>query len=273
MAVLRGPEHVFELANNSYYKLIGVGHRNIIGKPLIEALPEIKNQGFIELLNQVLLTGEPITRRDALVILQRDPMSTPEQRYVNFIYQPLIDADKRVSGVFVEGHDVTAEVIAKKQLIENEERLKEQSMWLEQQVQERTKALKELNQSLKISNENLQQFAHVASHDLKEPIRKIKTFSNRLQDEYRNLLPEKGNVFLDKILTATDRIYSMIEGVLSYSTMTEEEEPIEIVDLNEIFKSIEVDLEVLIQEKKSNFNYREIAETKRNLCIIVPAIL
>jgi len=127
--------------------------------------------------------------------------------------------------------------------------LKEQSNWLELQVQERTRALKELNHSLKLSNEDLQQFAHVASHDLKEPIRKIKTFSNRLYDDYRQILPEKGNNYLTKILSATDRMYSMVDGVLSYSTMASFSQPTQQVNLNEVMHHIQSDLEVLIQEK------------------------
>lgn len=131
---------------------------------------------------------------------------------------------------------------------------KEQSSWLESQVQERTRALKELNQSLKVSNEDLQQFAHVASHDLKEPIRKIKTFGNRLVDDYSQLLPEKANGFLNKILSATDRMYSMVEGVLSYSTMSATEQPAEPVDLNEVLRNIQTDLEVLIQDKNATIS-------------------
>jgi PAS domain S-box-containing protein len=129
--------------------------------------------------------------------------------------------------------------------------LKEQSNSLEQQVRERTKALEELNQSLKVSNEDLQQFAHVASHDLKEPIRKIKTYSNRLHDDCNNLLPEKGKSFLTKILSATDRMYSMIDGVLSYSTMAAADQPNERVDLNGVLKNIKTDLEVLIHDKNA----------------------
>jgi PAS domain S-box-containing protein len=136
--------------------------------------------------------------------------------------------------------------------------LKEQSNWLEQQVQERTRALKELNQSLKLSNEDLQQFAHVAGHDLKEPIRKIKTYSNRLQDDYSHLLPEKGGTFLTKILSATDRMYSMIDGVLSYSTMAAADQPAEKVNLNTILKNIENDLEVLIHEKKATIEVEKL---------------
>lgn len=135
---------------------------------------------------------------------------------------------------------------------------KEQSSWLELQVQERTRALKELNQSLKVSNEDLQQFAHVASHDLKEPIRKIKTFGNRLLDDYRQLLPEKGTSFLTKILSATDRMYAMVEGVLSYSTMSAADQPASPVDLNDVIRNIETDLEVLIAEKNARISSEKL---------------
>jgi PAS domain S-box-containing protein len=132
--------------------------------------------------------------------------------------------------------------------------LKEQSALLEQQVQERTRSLKDLNQSLKMSNEDLQQFAHVASHDLKEPIRKIKTYSNRLKDEYQSVLPQKAGGFVEKILSATERMYTMIDGVLSYSTFASVDQPVEQVDLNEILTNIQLDTELLIQEKNATFD-------------------
>ncbi|HEV7782202.1 MAG TPA: histidine kinase dimerization/phospho-acceptor domain-containing protein, partial [Chitinophagaceae bacterium] len=105
MAVLRGPNHVFEFANSSYHKL--VGHRSIVGKSLIEALPEIKDQGFIEILDRVFETGQPFTGNGVPVLMQREPGGALEQRDLNFIYQPLCDTNKVIVGVFVEGHDVT----------------------------------------------------------------------------------------------------------------------------------------------------------------------
>lgn len=115
---------------------------------------------------------------------------------------------------------------------------------LERLVAERTLELKR-------SNESLQQFAHVASHDLKEPVRKIKTFSSRLQHEYGGELPEKGRQFLDKIHAATDRMYDMIEGVLNYSTINAQDQPAAPVDLNEVIANIEADLELAMQQKKA----------------------
>lgn len=121
---------------------------------------------------------------------------------------------------------------------------------LEQEVKSRTLELSLLNISLQRSNEDLQQFAHVASHDLKEPIRKIKTFGSRLQDEYSDILPERAKLFLDKIQNATERMFSMIDGVLAYSMLNSSEQPIEAIDLNEVFRNIESDLEVSMIQKK-----------------------
>lgn len=128
---------------------------------------------------------------------------------------------------------------------------KEQATILEQEVKKRTQELRTLNISLQHSNEDLQQFAHVASHDLKEPVRKIKTFSGRLQDEFGNILPDKGKQFLGKIQHATQRMASMIEGVLHYSTLNSSGHTIETIDLDEVFMNIAADLEIAIQQKNA----------------------
>ena len=88
MAVLRGPDHVFELANAAFYRL--VGHRDIVGKSIAEALPEIPEQGFIELLDRVLETGEPHVGTAVPVLFQREAGNPLEERYVDFIFQPFM---------------------------------------------------------------------------------------------------------------------------------------------------------------------------------------
>lgn len=124
-------------------------------------------------------------------------------------------------------------------------------MNLEKSVRERTLELQR-------SNDDLQQFAHVASHDLKEPIRKIKTFSHRLRDEYQTLLGDKGNTFVGKIIQSTDRMYSMINGVLNYSAMSSTAGTMEIVDLNSVISSIQTDLEILIHDKKATIIFHDL---------------
>ncbi|HEX7037943.1 MAG TPA: ATP-binding protein, partial [Pseudomonadales bacterium] len=104
MAVLRGPQHVFEMANASYLRL--VGHRDILQKPLLEALPELEGQAVVEGLDDVLRTGETVIG-SMPVRLQRTPGAPLEQRFIDFIHQPLRNARGEVVGVFFEGHDVT----------------------------------------------------------------------------------------------------------------------------------------------------------------------
>jgi signal transduction histidine kinase len=105
IATLSGPEHVFELANPSYYQL--VGHRDILHKTVREALPEIEGQGFFELLDEVYATGRPFVGNEVEVYVRREEGGPLEQCYVNFVYQPLLESDGEVSGIFVHGVDVT----------------------------------------------------------------------------------------------------------------------------------------------------------------------
>lgn len=110
VAVLSGPDHAFQMHNAAYAQLIG--HRDIVGKPLREALPEVVEQGFVDLLDQVYATGEPYEGRESRVRLQRTPASEPEEVFLNFIYQPVRDVAGRIVGIFVQGHDVTETVLA-----------------------------------------------------------------------------------------------------------------------------------------------------------------
>lgn len=110
VAVLSGPEHVFQMHNPAYAQLIG--HRDITGKSIREALPEMAGQGYIEVLDSVYSTGEPHEGRASRVEIQRSPAGPPETVWLDFIYQPIRDDSSAVIGIFVQGHDVTATVLA-----------------------------------------------------------------------------------------------------------------------------------------------------------------
>lgn len=106
MAILRGPEHIFELTNASYRRM--VGDRDFVGRPVFEAIPDAGGQGFFELLDGVRNSGEPYVGRQVPLTLNDGTGSRTV--YVDFVYQPIFDADGSVSGVFVEGSDVTDHV-------------------------------------------------------------------------------------------------------------------------------------------------------------------
>ncbi|MFN3651730.1 MAG: PAS domain S-box protein [Armatimonadota bacterium] len=116
IAALRGPDHVFEIANPAYLQL--VGHREILGKPVREALPEVEGQGYFELLDRVCETGEPFVGTEMPVTIQHEPGGPPQEVIVNFVFQPLREADGSISGVFVHGVDVTEHVRTRERIQE-----------------------------------------------------------------------------------------------------------------------------------------------------------
>ena len=110
VAILSGPDHRFQMHNDAYSQLIG--HRDIAGKPVRQALPELEGQGFYEFLDSVFATGEPYEGRESAAQLQRKPDGLLETVYLNFIYQPIRDDAGAVVGIFVQGHDITENVLA-----------------------------------------------------------------------------------------------------------------------------------------------------------------
>jgi len=115
---------------------------------------------------------------------------------------------------------------------------------LKKQVDSRTDELKR-------SNNDLMHFASVVSHDLREPLRKIKIFNTLLRNDIENDVNEKSKKYLQKVSQSAQRMENIIEGILTYSTLDKTLQHIETIDLNEIIENIKIDLELLIKEKKA----------------------
>jgi PAS domain S-box-containing protein len=128
VAVLNGPNHVFDLVNAAYRRLIG--GRDVVGKRVRDALPEVADQGFFQVLDQVFATGEPFVGRGVQVRLERQASGALEDVFVDFVYQPILDASGAVTGIFVQGHDITAQ----KQLEAERESLLEQQRFLTESI-------------------------------------------------------------------------------------------------------------------------------------------
>ncbi|MBS9722545.1 PAS domain-containing protein [Tianweitania sp. BSSL-BM11] len=113
VAVLRGDSYVFEMANASYEKL--VGRSDLIGKKVDDALPEVAEQGFIDLLDQVYRSGETYAGTNMPITLQSGRNGEAEERFIDFVYQPLRGANGSVDGIFVQSLDVTDRVQSDRQ--------------------------------------------------------------------------------------------------------------------------------------------------------------
>ncbi len=122
MALLRGPDHVFELANPAYMEL--VGRRDLVGQPVRAVFQDVEGQGFFELLDSVFVSGEAYSTFGAPISLATADGAT-RRRLIDFVYQPIRDADGRVSGIFVQGSDVTDREAAEAARRASEARLNE----------------------------------------------------------------------------------------------------------------------------------------------------
>ncbi|MGN7293310.1 PAS domain-containing protein [Rhizobium sp. SAFR-030] len=122
MAVLHGPEHIFEITNAAYETVVGRG--GLSGRTVRDALPDLVGQGFYELLDKVYRTGESYSAFGARISLKPTKVDDAEERFLDFIYQPLRDQSGNVSGIFVQGHDVTQLKRAQEAARESEDRFR-----------------------------------------------------------------------------------------------------------------------------------------------------
>lgn len=129
---------------------------------------------------------------------------------------------------------------------------------MEKQVRERTTALQDSNLKLQQSNDELEQFAYVASHDLQEPIRKIRMFADQLMAKNHDQLDEGGRRYLDKIISSADRMKVIILDLLRLSQLNRDEKRIERVDLNQVMANVQTDLELMISQTNAEIRVQSL---------------
>jgi PAS domain S-box-containing protein len=384
IAIIGKDNLTFKMANSFYGELSGRKPGELVGKALLEALPELKGQGFDTLLQGVIATGDPVIANEVPVEIMRN--SKLETIHIDMTYQPRRDDAENVAGVLVVCTDVTQQVNARKKIEEAEEALrgaidladlgtwsldlktrvldydarlrkwfgftkdevitadkaytpiaeadrplvraailhaatpgtggiydieyhiknlqtglerilhaqgktflddkgeackitgtvqdvtKERKIELEltKQVQERTEELaasneelqamneeitttseemEETNQNLFRSNEELSQYAYVASHDLQEPLRKIRVYSGMLSKQ--KSLSEENKPLVDKINQSSERMSLLIKDLLEFSRLIKSEKMLRPVNLNETVKEVITDFELIMAEKKA----------------------
>jgi two-component system CheB/CheR fusion protein len=124
---------------------------------------------------------------------------------------------------------------------------------LERKVDERTAELVKMNHALEVSNNDLQQFASVASHDLQEPLRKIHLYANLIGDRYGQSL-DGASGYLHKIVQSSVRMKSIIHNILNYSKLSADHLGFELTNINDLVREIVEDLEIAIQEKQAQIS-------------------
>jgi len=227
-------------ANAAFYKKFNVEEQDTEGKLLYE----IQNQQWDDtvmraLLEKILPKRERLT--DFEIILKFPSIG---ELTLRLNAQQIKNEKTSEQLILLAIEDITERKLAAQKLITFSEEL-------ETKVKERTAELKQANEELQQTNMQLDQFAYIASHDLQEPLRKITTFSMRLQDKYKDGLSTEVKSYLNKIEGASNRMTNLIRDLLNYSRLLQHDKLFSKTDLNETLKNIINDFELLIHEKKA----------------------
>ena len=237
ITVLRGADYVVEVANPLVAQLWGRTPAELLGRPIFEALPEVRDQGFKELLDGVRQSGQAFVAEGVPAQLRRgDAVQTV---YLNYVYQPLRDADGAITGIAAVATDVTAQV-------RDRQRVQE----LNDQLAASNAGLAAANQQLTRTNVDLDNFIYTASHDLKAPISNIEGLLDTLRDE---LPPQAagGEVpyILELMQDSVNRFTRTIEHLTDVSRLQKEhDQPHEPVPLAGIIEDVRLDLAPLLQQ-------------------------
>lgn len=371
IAMIAHEGYTFTMANPFYGQLVGRKPEELIGKPLLTALPELKGQGFDLLLEEVFTTGVPYIAKELTVrILRNNKMETI---YIDFNYQPRLNSQQEVIGILVVAVEVTEQVVSRKKIedsqvaLHNAIELAELATWrldsksnifscsdrfknwigitesqcsiedfynaivterrdsvrnslnqvlytksksiyddeyeiinqqtgapmiihataqlfydrsgnpdymsgtaqditkqrkvqneLESKVLERTLELQAANQNLEVNNQELRQFAYIASHDLQEPIRKISIFMEILESSL-DTINAKSLTYIDRIKDSTTRMTVLIRDILGYSQLSNTNDDFERVDLRQVADEIMNEFELQIEQKNAEITFSGLA--------------
>ncbi len=221
----------FLAANRTAERMFGLPHGTIAGKTMTEVFPW-RDKKYIDLYAEVVNTG---------VNARFEFFEENRKRWFETVVVKMLD------GIVTTHTDITDKKEAADLITRNYEDLRTTSM-----------KLIDANQQLERSNFDLLQFASVASHDLKEPLRKIQAFGNVLHSRVKNKLEDGEVGYLNKIINASGRMQTLIEDVLTLSKLSNSEIPYKKINLNEILRRIVEDLEIVIREKSAELEFGEL---------------
>ena len=226
LEVVRNPtgeiiDFTYRFANRITASFLGLTEEEIVGKRMLELIPENRMNGFFDLFCRALSTGETIHDQTLFE-------SSQMKHWFNYVVVPISD-DTLV---------VTIQDISEQK--RDEEILRNQKLSLESSLSD-----------LKNANDNLERFAFAASHDLQEPLRKVQMFFDLLLQHSAAALDEKAHNYVQKIVTSVSRMKQLITDLLQFSQQSTEVRYVDRVDMNELLNNVESDLEVLIAQQRA----------------------
>ena len=234
-AVTLNQEGVILYCNSKFASIVNLPLSKVIGLPFISFISD----DFIESYKDLFTNGWVEDTKTELYIISGEKLVACQLSVTT------LDLDEGIS-LSVILTDLTYQKEIQQLLKLNNERLEE------------------INAELEISNHDLQQFASVASHDLQEPLRKILIFSTLLKDKHSQELAGDGGMFLDKIISSSNRMKTMIMDILQYSRLSKNDNNFVKTDLKEVVSEVLEDFEIVIDEKKAKIIVGDLPEIEVN---------
>ncbi|WP_426492295.1 PAS domain-containing sensor histidine kinase [Hymenobacter sp. 102] len=266
VALLRGAGHHFEYVNPAYQALFP--ERQLVGRPVAETVPEMQQQGFLELMDRTYQTSQTFVGREMPFTAQPLPGQPPRTIYYDFSYQAYRE-NGVVAGISIFAHDVTEQV-----------RVRQQVERLNQELTTANADLHTSNAQLTRTNIDLDNFIYTASHDLKAPISNIEGLLLALEHE---LPPTSRPGDIPKILTlmqeATERFQRTIQHLTDISRLQQEHnQASEPVPLAAVVEAVRLDLLSLTQQSQARLTVQiapaaTVMFSERNLRSVVYNLL
>ncbi len=237
ITILQGPDYIIDLANPGICELWGRKKQDILGLPVLDALPEVKDQGIKELLDGVYTTGVPFVANELPVMLERK--GTMEMVYLNFVYHPMRDSSGSINGIIAVAIDISEQVEARKKI-------------------------EGMNRELLSINADLDNFVYSASHDLKAPISNIEglmlAFLDYLPEE--TLQDEQVQLVLKLIQGSIDRFKRAISDLTEVAKVQRQNtEDIAKLDLAQVVEDIKQDFESEIKRADAQVDLQLAADS------------
>jgi PAS domain S-box-containing protein len=244
VCVFQGEDYVLDIVNPPMSEMLGHPLPALVGQPFFDALPELRTQGLAELLATVRRTGTPFVAQEQKIQLARHLPGAPG--YFNFVYQPLVDADGRITGIVCVATDVTEQVQARQQVQD----LNQELAAINEELQAANEELGDSNQQLTRTNVDLDNFIYTASHDLKAPISNIEGLLYLLQEELPTDVAQAEQVgpTLARMLASVERFKRTIYHLTEVSKLQKEHAPaIAAVSLTAVIEDVRQDLIPLLE--------------------------
>ncbi|MDO6572505.1 MULTISPECIES: sensor histidine kinase [unclassified Gilvimarinus] len=220
-----------------------------------EAIEELKNDVGIELMREIdTLIGEMAAEERELLNDNRTVATEDRKIIFSVLMATNVVGLLLAIGIFISVYRHSRKI----QLLNYE--IEKANNELEEKVANRTFALEQYSDELQRSNRELEEFAFIASHDLQEPLRKIRAFGDRLRQKYKESLDERGADYVERMHAASERMSQLIDDLLSFSRVTTRQEPFKLVDLNEVVAGALEDLEFALEDSGAVVEVGELPE-------------